>query len=229
MGRRSAAHAAAATAAVSTRSTRGPSVVGRQPAATASATSSAVSPPSGPTATATPARTSSTGGDSPPSVCSTSRAAGNPADRTNSPHFAGGSTAISTFRPHCLLASITARRNFSTVDSFGTTTDRAVTSGTNRVAPSSVSFSMRKSARSPFGSADATTNSNPNSRLASTAGDTASATDRLPTETTSAGYSRPSPLNRVMRSPGPNRRTAARWCASGPSRTNSPGASGCGV
>ena len=50
---------------------------------------------------------------------------------------------MSRFRPHCLLASITARLNFSTTETFGTTTDRAVTSGTNRVTPSSVSFSIR--------------------------------------------------------------------------------------
>ena len=46
--------------------------------------------------------------------------------------------------------SLTARANFSTTAAFGRTTARAVTSGTNRVAPSSVSFSMRKSARSPL-------------------------------------------------------------------------------
>ena len=46
--------AAAATAAVSTRSTRGAEVAARQPAAIAAATSSAVNPPSGPTAIALP-------------------------------------------------------------------------------------------------------------------------------------------------------------------------------
>ena len=48
------AHAAATTAAVSTRSTRGPNDSGRHPTATAAATSSGLNPPSGPTARATP-------------------------------------------------------------------------------------------------------------------------------------------------------------------------------
>ncbi len=53
-GTHPAAHAAATTAAVSTRSTRGPNDRGRHPAAVAAATSSALNPPSGPIARATP-------------------------------------------------------------------------------------------------------------------------------------------------------------------------------
>jgi hypothetical protein len=68
------AHAAATTAAVSTRNTRGPKLATDHPAGIAELTSAAVSPPSGPTANAIPPVGRSAGG--PSAVCNTYFAAG---------------------------------------------------------------------------------------------------------------------------------------------------------
>ena len=79
-GRPTAAHAARTRAAVSTRRTRGPRPTTPQPAARARATSSAVKPPSGPTASATspPGLVPS----SSPAGCAISRTAGTCSPRT---------------------------------------------------------------------------------------------------------------------------------------------------
>ena len=95
-------------------------------------------------------------------VCRIHRAISDPsrgrlAEFKNSASDIGLSIAMSVFRPHCLLASITSRRHFSIFSPFGITTERAVARGTNRVAPTSTSFSSRKSRRSPLGSAEPTT------------------------------------------------------------------------
>src|SRR5262249_42345449 len=150
-------------AAVSARSTRGPRVSGTKPCARASATSSCVKPPSGPTS-ATAA--------SPCAGSSSSRRAASSSHGNRRRPFQGAETTAASgagesitgtrVRPDCFAAATAIRRQRSTCAVPPTT--RSVVTAAMRWTPSSVAFSTTRSIFAPLSNAGASVSLSGDSR-----------------------------------------------------------------
>ena len=152
--------AAAATAAVSARRMRRPSVTGCAPISFSAAISSAVMPPSGPT-TRPMLRASGAAAKACFSVFSRASSQGTRIRSCSAMrervcfHVSGAAISGARARRHCLAASwailLSRSRRFSPSFASVRTTLRSILTGTTAAAPSSVSFWTMNSSLSALG------------------------------------------------------------------------------
>lgn len=125
-----------------------------------------------------------------------------------------GDNCIRSFRRHCLHALTTLLRSFSIRDSPGVTIVRSVCKRMSLSTPISVSFSIIHFSRSAFGGAASTVSRRKVVGSVFRRSLTAQNTSRRLIRVMTASASVPHPSNRQTWSPGFNRRTCCRWCAS---------------
>ena len=210
-------------AAVSVRSTRGPSRAATKPLRSACPASRGSNPPSGPTR-----RVSGRSGAGSPanarprSPASRSAVPARGRRASHSSRGRGRSKAGTALRPHCSHAPSAMRRQrasrSSALRGAGRTTPRTVQSGTILATPSSTLFCTARSMRSPRLTPRARTMGSGDSAIAGTGSTSSTRTPPLPAAATLARYSPPRPSNTRTSAPGFRRRTAAAWRpAPGPS------------
>src|SRR5687767_1022056 len=218
--------ARAAAPAVEVLSTSGPRRTECAPAARKATTSPSVSPPSGPTTTATvPLRgTCNSARGRRACSCSTTASSASPSRPQTWRVVIGPVTSGTRGRRDCLLAARAADRHlatpFSTRSSRQRVTQRDAAHGTIRSTPSSVARSTARGPRSPLGNAWTSTNSGSGTAI-SNRDTTATRRPSAPALTTSPSATVPCPSPIRTRSPGESRSTSTACRPSAPSTSSS--------